>query len=309
MAGFGFSNSPAFSRDPQRAAQLDGTGAPQQGQQSYGGQSYGATQAPFGTQAPVGQPTPTSEQLGQMYDRPAATPTETGRLTYDGVIMKTLMTLAAVAAGFVVQMGLFFTGNGGAMQALMWVGVIGGLVLGLVNAFKRTPSPALVLLFGLAEGLMAGGLSVILEWGVGLSGIIFQALLATACVFVATLVLYAFRVVRVTPKLTRFFLIAMIGYGLFCLVNFGLMITGVSQDPWGLRSVEILGIPLGVILGIFVVLMGAYSLMLDFNNVEIGVQRGVPAVYGWQAAFGLTATIVWLYIEILRLIAIIRGSN
>ena len=317
MAGFGFTNSPAFSRDPQRAAQLQQDGAyvpgqtyaPQQGQgmQQPGFQQYGQP-----TQQGYGQPgAPTPEQLGQMYDRPTATPADTGRLTYDGVIMKTVVTLGAVALAFVVQMGLFLSGNGGIMQALMWVGLVAGLVLGLVNAFKREPSRVLVLAYGAAQGLMIGGLSVLLEFGFNgqFSGIILQALLGTASVFAATLALYAFRIVRVTPKFTRFFFIILIAYSLFGLTNFVLQMTGAAQGMFGLYSQEVfLGIPLGLGLGLLAVALGAYSLMLDFNNVEIGVQRGVPAKYGWQAAFGITATIIWLYVEILRLIAILRGN-
>ena len=319
MAGFGFSNSPAFSRDPQRAAQLQTQGAyvpgqtyaPQQPQGQQGYQQQGQPSQQQGFQQY--QPAPSSEQLGQMYDRPTATPGDTGRLTYDGVIRKTVVTLGAVAATFLLQMALFFTGNGMIMQGLMWVGVVAGLVLGLVNAFKREPSPALILGYGLAQGLMVGGISVLFEWGFGgdFSGIILQALLGTAAVFAATLALYAFRIVRVTPKFTRFFFIILIAYALFSLVNLVLMWTGVTPQPFGMRSMDIpgLGIPFGLVIGLLAVALGAYSLMLDFNNVEIGVQRGVPAKYGWQAAFGITATIIWLYVEILRILAILRGNN
>lgn len=321
MAGFGFSNSPAFSRDPQRAAQLQQDGAyvpgqtyaPQRGQQptqqqgfqQYGQQQYGAPQR---YQQP-GAPTP--EQLGQMYDRPAATSADTGRLTYDGVIMKTLVTLAVVVTTFVLQMALFFTGNAAVMQGLMWVGLVGGFVLALVNSFKREPNRGLILAYAAAQGLMVGGFSVVLEYGFNgqYSGIILQALLGTASVFAATLALYAFRIVRVTPKFTRFFFIILIAYTLFGLTNFVLQMTGLNQNMFGLYSATIFGIPLGLGLGLLAVALGAYSLMLDFNNVEIGVQRGVPAKYGWQAAFGITATIIWLYVEILRMIAILRGSN
>lgn len=306
MAGFGFSNSPAFSRDPQRASQL------RQDSDYVPGQTYAPQQGQPGYQQP-GAPTP--EQLGQMYDRPSATSADTGRLTYDGVIMKTVVTLAAVAATFLLQMALFFTGNGTLMQGLMILGLVVGLVLGLVNAFKREPSRVLVLAYGAAQGLAVGGISVVFEYGqifgpnVDTSGIILQALLGTAAVFAATLALYAFRIVRVTPKFTRFFFIILIAYALFSVVNLVLMWTGVTPEPFGVRSMEVFGIPLGVIIGLLAVALGAYSLMLDFNNVEIGVQRGVPAKYGWQAAFGITATVIWLYVEILRILAILRGNN
>lgn len=305
MAGFAFNNSPAFSQDPRRAAEM-APSAPQFGQQQYG------QQAPqYGQQAPQfaqpGAPVPTPEQLGSMYDRPVATPTETGRMTYDGVIMKTLATLGAVAAGFIAVMAVFFAGNAPLFYGAWIGGMVVGFVLALVNIFKKMPSPALVLAYGVAQGLAIGGISVYLEFGPsGFSGIIFQALLATACVFAATLALYAFRIVRVTPKATRFFFIVMIAYALFSLVNLVLMLTGVVTDPWGLRSATLFGIPLGVLLGGLAVLLGAYSLMLDFNSVETGVKRGAPAIFGWQAAFGITMTVIWLYVELLRLIAILR---
>ena len=316
MAGFGFSNSPAFSRDPQRAAQLQQSGgyvtgqtyAPQQGQGPA--QPQGSAQQGYGRQGYAQPGAPTPEQLGSMYERPSATSADTGRLTYDNVIRKTVVTLGAVATTFLLQMALFLTGNGTIMQGLMWVGLVVGLVLGLVNAFKREPSAPLVLAYAAAQGLAVGGISVLFEYGFGgqYSGIILQALLGTASVFAATLVLYAFRIVRVTPKFTRFFFIIMIAYALFSVVNLVLMWTGINQEPLGLRSATILGIPIGLGLGLLAVALGAYSLMLDFNNVEIGVQRGVPAKYGWQAAFGITATIIWLYVEILRILAILRGN-
>lgn len=324
MAGFAFTNSPAFSNDPQKAGQYEPNVAQPHGQaqQPYGQQQFGQQQQfghqPYGQAPSQGGPVQggplqggpfhgSPEQLGQMYDRPSATVTDTNRMSFDGVIMKTVATLALVALGFVIQLGLFFAGQGQLMQILTIGGGIAGFIVAMVNIFKRTPSPALVLVYGFLEGLLVGGLSVIVEWGMNLPGIIFQALLATACVFAVTLALYAFRIIRVTPKFTRFFIIAIVAYGLFSLVNFGLMLFGAVDDPWGMRSWEIIpGVPLGVILGILAVGLGAYSLMIDFNNVETGVKRGAPRVFEWQAAFGITATIIWLYVEILRLIAILR---
>lgn len=311
-----FSNSPAFSSNPQRAGQF---GQQQYGQQAYGQQPYGqAPQAPqFGQQqgygAPYGQQQPGfggPDQLEQQYGRPSATPLDTERLTYDGVIMKTVATLGVTAIGFIVTLGmLFVSGTSGLFYLLTYGGALVGFVLALVNIFKKEPSRTLVLAYGLAQGFFLGGISGILEFGVGLTGIIFQALLATACVFAATLALYAFRIVRTSPRLNKIFFIVMIGYALFSVVNLILMLTGVNQDPWGLRSQPIFGIPLGVLLGGLAVLLGAYSLVMDFEGVENGVKRGAPAKYGWSAAFGITMTIIWLYVEILRIIAIVRGNN
>ncbi|MCR8670262.1 Bax inhibitor-1/YccA family protein [Agrococcus sp. HG114] len=323
-----FRNSPAFTENSQRAAQaVPGGQAPYgqapygqapygqapygqagYGQQQYGGAPYGQPQQYGG--APYGQPMPSADQLNQQFNAPSAGPLETERLTYDGVITKTVMTLGVTAIGFVITLGmLFVSGPTPLFYALTWGGAIVGFVLALVNIFKKEPRPALVLSYAAAQGLFLGGFSATVEWGMNLPGIIFQALLATACVFGATLALYAFRIVRTSPRLNKIFFIAIIGYGLFSLVNFVLMLTGVNQDPWGLRSQEIFGIPLGVLLGGLAVLLGAYSLVMDFEGIELGVKRGVHKKYGWSAAFGLTMTIIWLYVEILRILAILRSGD
>ena len=83
----------------------------------------------------------------------------------------------------------------------------------------------------------------------------------------------------------------------------------IAGGAFGLRSsIEIFGIPLGLIIGVFVVIMAAYSLVLDFDQIQRGVRNGAPRVYGWVGAFGIMVTVVWLYVEILRMIAILRVS-
>src|SRR5690606_9050873 len=98
----------------------------------------------------------------------------------------------------------------------------------------------------------------------------------------------------------KVFLIGIIAYSLFSLVNFGLMVFGVTDDPWGLRSQEFFGIPLGLIIAPLVILLAAYSLVLDFTEIKQGVEQGAPRSFGWKAAFGLVLTVIWLYVEILR---------
>ncbi|GEK79888.1 Bax inhibitor-1/YccA family protein [Agrococcus baldri] len=312
-----FRNSPAFTENSQRAAQAipGGQQAPY-GQAPYGQQAGYGQQAPYG-QAPYGQPqqpgVPTPEQLNQQFNAPAAGPVETERLTYDSVIMKTLLTLGVTAAGFVVTLAmLWLTGTSMPFFVLTYGGALVGFVLALVNIFKKEPSPALILGYAAAQGLFLGGFSGMLEFGMGLNGIIFQALLATACVIGVTLVGYAFRIFRTSPKLNKIFFIVIIGYGVFSLVNFGMMLFGATPDlAFGMRSAPspLFGIPWGVLLGGLAVLLGAYSLVMDFEGIEMGVKRGVHKKYGWSAAFGLTMTIIWLYVEILRIIAIVRGNN
>ncbi|TPW93743.1 Bax inhibitor-1/YccA family protein, partial [Schumannella luteola] len=139
-------------------------------------------------------------------------------------------------------------------------------------------------------------------------GIISQAVLATLSVVGVTLALFASGKVRASAKATKVFLIAMVGYLLFSVINVFVMIFGgADANPWGLRgSVELFGIPLGLILGVFAVLLGAYSLVLDFDFIQKGVQNRIPKKYQWTGAFGIMVTVIWLYTEILRLLAIAR---
>jgi uncharacterized YccA/Bax inhibitor family protein len=246
----------------------------------------------------------TDDQLQQMYNRPAAGPAETGRMTYDDVIIKTAACLGVVMAGAAVT--LFVSLSLATM--LMIVGALGGFVLALVNTFKKQPSPALILAYAGLEGLFLGGLTRILDGmfpGVGL-----QAVIGTLSVFAVTLVLFKSGKVRATPKAMRFFMIAVIGYAVFALVNMVMMMTGAVDSPFGLRTeVEIFGIPLGVFIGLLAIGLAAFSLIMDFTSIEAGVRAGAPERFSWTAAFGLTVTLVWLYVEIIRLLAILRGEE
>jgi uncharacterized YccA/Bax inhibitor family protein len=184
----------------------------------------------------------------------------------------------------------------------MIVGALGGFVLALVNTFKKQPSPALILAYAGLEGLFLGGLTRVLDTmypGVGL-----QAVIGTLSVFTVTLLLFKSGKVRATPKAMKFFMIALVGYALFSLVNLVMMMTGLTTEPFGLRS----GI-IGVVIGILAIGLAAFSLVMDFTSIEAGVQSGAPQRFSWTAAFGLTVTLVWLYVEIIRLLAILRGDD
>lgn len=241
-----------------------------------------------------------AQQLQDLYNKPSANANQTGRMTYDDVIMKTVMTLGLVMVG--AALGWF-------VPILMFPGMIVGLVLGLVNSFKKEPSPALILAYAVFEGMFLGGLTGLLE--AQFPGIAIQALLGTLSVFLVTLVLFRNAKVRATPKMTRFFMIALGGYALFSLVNFFLVMFNVTTTPWGVNGMDIPGtnIPFGVVIGLLAIGLAAFSLIVDFTSIEQGVQRGLPTKYSWTAAFGLTVTLVWLYVEILRLLAILRGNN
>jgi uncharacterized YccA/Bax inhibitor family protein len=265
--------------------------------QPYGQQAYGRTPVMDG-RGGYAQQNMTNEQLQQMYNQPAAGPADTGRMTYDDVIVKTAACLGVLVVGAAVTL---FVGMGLA-SLLMIVGALGGFVLALVNTFKKQPSPALILAYAGLEGLFLGGLTRILDTmypGVGL-----QAVVGTLSVFAVTLMLFKSGKVRATPKAMRFFMIALAGYALFSLVNLVMMITGLTTEPFGLRSGVI-----GVVIGILAIGLAAFSLIMDFTSIEAGVQSGAPQRFSWTAAFGLTVTLVWLYVEIIRLLAILRGDD
>ena len=279
------------------------------GQNQFGQPQYGQGRAPGSVMdAQSGwmsqQQNMTNDQLQQMYNRPAAGPAETGRMTFDDVIVKTAICLAAVVVGAAVTLTVSLS----LASMLMIVGALGGFVLALVNTFKKQPSPALILAYAALEGLFLGGLTRILDGmypGVGL-----QAVIGTLSVFAVTLMLFKSGKVRATPKAMRFFMIAIIGYAVFALINMVMMWTGAVDSPFGLRtSVEIFGIPLGVFIGLLAIGLAAFSLIMDFTSIEAGVRSGAPERFAWTAAFGLTVTLVWLYVEIIRLLSILRGEE
>jgi uncharacterized YccA/Bax inhibitor family protein len=247
-----------------------------------------------GAEAPVAS----AQQLDELYSRPAATPDQADRMSYEDTIVKTVGLFAVLLLGAAV---------GWVVPGLMIVGLIGGLALGLINSFKRQPSVPLIVAYAAFEGLFVGGISSVFEsnWG----GVVVQAVLATLVTVGVVLALFASGKVRASARATKVFLVAIIAYSLFSVVNLLLMVFNapVAGGAFGLNSsIEIFGIPLGIVIGVVAVLLGAYSLVLDFDFVKRGVESGAPRKFGWQAGFGILVTVVWLYVEFLRMFAIAR---
>ena len=271
-------------------------GQPQYGQQAqYGQQPYGQ-QAQYGQQ-PYGQPQYGQQaQYGQPYgeaDYGVAAPTYSepipagGRLTMNDVMVKTGINLGLVAVGAAVAWY---------MPVLMLLGLVGGLVLGLVNSFKKKVSPVLVMAYALMEGLLLGGLSAVVD--MRYPGVAIQAVLATLVVAGTTLALFANGKLRATPKLNKIFMIGAIGYMAYGFIS----ILGAGIFGSSLNSFSIGGIPLGLVVGLFAVALATYSLLLDFTTTSEAVEAGLPERESWRLAFGLTASLVWLYVEILRVL-------
>jgi len=310
MSNFAF-NNPAFKeKDPRAVATYPG--GPQAGAQN--GQY--APPPPAG-QFAAAQQAAVNANLEGMYAAPPAGAIETDRMTVEDTVWKTAGLFGILLVFAVI--GWFFTLGGAAVPrtptaVAIWpwlVGALGGFVLAMIVSFtsRKKVRPALIFAYAAFEGLFVGGISAFFE--VLYPGIVLQATLATVAVVAVTLALFASGKVRASAKMTKIVMIAMLGYLVFSLLNVGLMLFGVLPQNmmFGLYSAKVAGIPLGLIIGVLVVFLAAYSLVMDFDQIQQGVRNGAPRVYGWLGGFGIMVTVVWLYVEILRMIAIARGNN
>ena len=243
---------------------------------------------------------------------PTHTERGTGRMTIDTVVEKTAITLLvlAVAAGITwVLVGDLTPDNPTASDAYGRAftyaigGALIGLVLSLVNSFKKIISPALVLAYAVFEGVFVGAFSKVIAAYVGDASIVFQAIAATMVAFAGTLAAYKFFNIQVTDKFRKVVTISIFAFVGATLLNLLLSWTGVVDDG-GIRGFN----TLGLLVSCAAVVLAVFMLILDFDYVEQGVAAGLPERESWRAAFGLTVTLVWLYIEILRILAILRGD-
>ncbi len=286
------SRVPAFSKNPTAAA--NGQYSAEQLRAMY--EQPSANAPAYGQQRPQTAP-PTSTSQGGGYVPPftaSSTP-----MTYENTIRKVIGLFVVLLAGAAVSWFLIMQSG---TTVPMWVGMIAALGLGIAAAFRREPSPTLYLLYAAAEGLAIGGISAVFDamW----NGIVFQAVLATLAVFTAVLLLFSSGKVRTSPKANKVFFVALVGYGLFSVVNVVLMVFGAvpGNSPFGIQSGW-----LGIAIGVLAVLLASYSLIQDFEFIQQGVRNKADKKYGWTGAFGLMVTLVWLYVEILRLLAISRS--
>ena len=188
------------------------------------------------------------------------------------------------------------------MPWILWVSIIAGLVLGLVNSFKKVPSPPLIMLYAVFQGVMLGAIS---NWynayaeGNGYQGIVLQAVVATMTTFGIMLTLYLTGVVKVTKRFQSILIVAAVSYLVLGFASFVAAMFGVGGG-WGFYGVG----TLGLIICVVGVLIAAFFLMLDFEAISQGIKLGAPERESWRMAFGLLMTLIWLYLEFLRLLAI-----
>jgi uncharacterized YccA/Bax inhibitor family protein len=230
----------------------------------------------------------------------APAPVRTDAMTMDDVVTRTGMTLGTVVLGAVLAWALLPvspTSYGIAIGSALVA-----FVLAIVQSFKRTPSPALILTYAAFEGIFLGVISEMFNsrW----DGAPFQAVVGTMAVTGAMLFVYKQRWIRVTARYARIGMTIALAFIAVLAVNLLLVLFGVAEDG-GLRSFG----PLGAIVSILAILIGCFFLTLNFKEVEDGIAYGAPRQESWLAAFGLTVTLVWIYLEMLRLVAIFSGDD
>lgn len=231
---------------------------------------------------------------------PPQAPATTDRMTMDDVVVRSAVTLGTVAVGAVLAWALLPVS--GTSYGLAVGSALIAFVLAMVQSFKRTPSPALILGYAAFEGVFLGVISEMYNsrW----SGAPFQAVLGTMAVSGATLLVYKAGWIRVTARYARIGLAIAMAFLVVMAVNLLLVAFGVADDG-GLRSFG----PLGALVGIIAIILGAFFLTLDFKQIEDGIAYGAPRNEAWLAAFGLTLTLVWIYVEMLRLVAIFSSND
>jgi len=260
---------------------------------------FGTGAAGYGAQVADAQPYVTDQRQAGV-SRP---------LTIDDVVTKTGITLAVLSAVAVVSYFLV-AGNPALAMPFFMVGALGGLGVLLVAMFgRKQDSPAIVLTYAVLEGLFLGAISFVLAnfyvSGASAGALIGQAVLATIGVFIGMLVVYKTGAIRVTPKFTRMIIAGIFGVAVLALGNFVLAMFGVGGgEGLGLRGNG----PIAIIFSLVCIGLAAFSFLLDFDAADQMIRAGAPEKAAWGIALGLTVTLVWLYIEILRLLSILQSD-
>lgn len=215
-------------------------------------------------------------------------------MTIQGTVNKSFITLAILLGTAFTAWTMFFNGQ----QNVLGLGIGGavvGFVLALIISFKPTTAPILVPVYAACKGLFLGAISA--SYAYLYEGIVIQAAMLTMCIFAALLVAYRFRIIQATKNFRLGVFAATAGIMLVYLLSFVLGFFGITV-PY-LHDNSLIGIGISV----FIVVIAALNLVLDFDFIESGAEQGAPKYMEWYGAFGLLVTLVWLYLEILRLLS------
>ena len=224
-------------------------------------------------------------------------------MTIDDVVTKTaisfVLLLVGAGVGWVLTPSLPF---------LPFIAMIAALIVFFVGVFRKVPGAGVVLTYSALEGVMLGGISMFYQNIVDTQGngtnIILQAVLGTLVAFAVMLFLYRSRIIKVNGTFVKIMMVAMVSYLVIALVSFVAALFGVGGG-WGFYGVG----GLGLLLCVVGVALAAFTLNLDFASIEQGIAEQLPAKFAWTMAIGLIVTLVWLYLEILRFLAILNSNN
>ncbi|MDQ4054441.1 MAG: Bax inhibitor-1/YccA family protein [Actinomycetota bacterium] len=289
------SNNPVF----RRSEEFNRGGSNAYGNQTYAGngapvQGYGSDPSQWGTGTPGVPGTPQA-------------PVTTGPMTIDSVVQKTAITLGVVivtaAATWVMTPDITGTAALGPLYLALMIGSFGAFGLSLVNSFKRVISPALVLAFAALEGVALGALSKLFDSmfadSAGGSSIVVQAVIGTFAAFAGTLAAYKVFDIKVGNKFRTFVIAAMFGMVALSIFEVVLGMFSAELGLFGFGGIGLLFSVVGLVLGVFM-------LILDFDFVEQGVANAIPERESWRAAFAMTVSLVWIYTNLLRILAIMN---
>src|SRR5450432_188248 len=231
----------------------------------------------------------------------------TEHMTVRGSIQKFGFLLLMVIAGAAYTWKMYFEGKAPTMMTLFWVGMFGGLICGLVISFKPMTAKWLSPAYALLEGFFLGAISAIIneQFKAKYPNIVLEAVLLTFAVAFAMFLLYNFRIIKPTQKFKAIVSSCMLGIALFYFawVMLGFFGIHMSFMNWNDAS------PLGIGISLFVIIIAAFTLIMNFEQIEVGQQMGAPKYMEWYSAFGLLVTMIWLYVEILRLLSRLSSRN
>jgi uncharacterized YccA/Bax inhibitor family protein len=311
------SSNPVFRRSEgfNGRGSTSGITYPAQGAPAYG--AGGTQQAPSWDNAPQqGQQYGQQDPYGNQYGGPGQS-VDQGRMTIDSVVQKTGLTIGVVvvaATATWMLTGDFTAGQtpaeqeaiAGNLYLLSMVGAFIGFGLAMVNSFKRVVSPPLVLAYAAFQGMFVGAFSKVIEatFGAGndMPGLVIGAVLGTIGAVAGTLAAYKFFDIKVSSKFRTWVVAAMFGFVAISLLN---LVLSMFNADFGFNGFG----PMGLVSSLIGLGLGVLMLILDFDYVERGIEAGLPERESWRAAFGLTVTIIWIYIELLRILAILRGND
>jgi len=234
----------------------------------------------------------------RAFESVSSTSTAEG-MTIQGTVHKTgfLLLMLTISSAWVWSQ----VASTGAMPMAAWIGAIGGFITALVTIFKKEWSPATAPLYAVFEGAFLGGISAVME--ASYSGIVAQAVALTFGTLAALLIVYSARLIPVTQNFRLGIFAATGGIALVYLASWVMSWFGVRMPVIHESG------PLGIAFSAFVVVIAALNLVLDFDFIEHAAERRLPKYMEWFAAFGLLVTLVWLYIEILRLLSKLRSRR